>query len=145
MPTYRYRGKRGGRVRNKRVGGRDCSWLKVHVLLCHCPWILWGPVMFCNCPPTVNCTPVAWCLARDGGKDRGWGKKRKQSLEWIFLERNQGHQIIPALSILPSLYGVEARLFLEEMNEQAWAVTLNYSVPHSSHSPPPFFVGTTEF
>lgn len=128
MPTCEYRG-RGEARRNKRVSGEIVGWLEVQVSLCHYPWILWGPVFFV-CSPSGNRTSAEWCLVRDRGRKQRvqQEQKTKHGLNF-FLIGIKYIRFTPALSTLPSLCKAWARLFLEEMNEMAWAISLNYSHP----------------
>ena len=130
-----------GREKEEENGRRQRSQLiKMLVLLCHCPWILWGPVCSLSSHWQLHaCATGAWheMGAEDGARreNKAWVEFFLRGIKYIWLSQHWAY--CPA-------YGRGARLFLEEMNELTWEDSLNYSVPRFPHSPP-FFVGKTEF
>lgn len=130
-----------GREKEEENGRRQRSQLiKMLVLLCHCPWILWGPVCSLSSHWQLHaCATGAWheMGAEDGARreNKAWVEFFLRGIKYIWLSQHWAY--CPA-------YGIGARLFLEEMNELTWEDSLNYSAPRFPHSPR-FFVGKTEF
>lgn len=106
-----------GRGRRHRTegSGRGSQLMEIACApLCHRPWILGGQAALCDRPPCGKGAGKT-CGQRAGV---GQGEKRKPGLNLVFLG-NQGHPTTPALSVLPPLERVGARVSLEERNAPA--------------------------